>query len=111
MAANFAQLAQIAQSPEFQQRVGYAMSVGAATVYGEVGTTPNHSARAAYAIKVANGNYSLPAATLIVLANSTIAAEATASVPQTGVASTLNTIPDSDIQFAVNSFWNMLAGV
>lgn len=111
MAANFVQLAQIASSQEFQQRVGYAMSVAAATIYAEVGTTANHSARAAYAIKVANGNYSLPAAALTVLANATIAAEAAPSTPQTGVASTLNSIPDSDIQFAVNSFWNMLAGV
>lgn len=104
MAANFAQLAQIAASQEFQQRVSYAMNVAAANVYAEAGTVPSHSARAAYSIKVANGNYNLSAAALAVLTNATIGAEAV-----NGVAG--NAIPDGDIQFSVNSLWNMLAGV
>lgn len=104
MAANFSQLAQIASSQEFQQRVAFAINSAAAAVYSEVTTTPSHSARAAYAIKVANGNYNLAAAALAVLTNATIAAEATIGV-------SLNTIPDSDIQFSINSLWNMLAGV
>lgn len=111
MPANFAQLAQIAASQEFQQRVSYAMNVAAANVYAEAGTVTGHAARAGFAIKVANGSYNLPAAAIAVLTNATIAAEATVSNPQQGVATTLNTIPDADIQFAVNSLWNLLAGV
>lgn len=104
MASNFAQLAQIAASQEFQQRVSYAMNVAAANVYSEAGTTTGHGTRATFATKVANGNYSLSAVSLVVLTNTTIAAEATIGV-------SLNTIPDSDLQFSVNSLWNMLAGV
>lgn len=172
MAANFVQLAQIAASQEFQQRVGYAMGAAAANVYSEAmatnaataagnavlhfasttgvvdgtpvnnltiggvipaGTTVlshtattvtmsasatgagvgsgdsiafvnNHSGRATFSIKVAQGNYNLAAAALAVLTNATIAAEATNGTSG-------NMIPDADIQFAVNSLWNMLAGV
>lgn len=104
MAANFAQLAQIAASQEFQQRVGYAMNVAASNVYSEAGTVTGHGVRATFATKVANGNFNLGAAALAVLTNATIAAEASIGV-------SLNTIPDSDIQFAVNSLWNILAGV
>jgi hypothetical protein len=172
MAATFVQLAAIANSAEFQQRVNYAMVVAAAAVYSETFTTNavtaagnavlhfasttgvvdgspandltaggvipagttvlshtsttvtlsanatgagvgsgdtiafvnNHSARAAFAIKVAQGTYNLQAAAFAVLTNATIAAEATNGVSG-------NTIPDADIQFSVNSLWNMLAGV
>lgn len=65
----------------------------------------NHSARAAFAIKVAQGNYNLSAAAQQVLTNATIAAEAVNDGSQG------NAIPDADIQFSVNSLWNMLAGV
>jgi polyferredoxin len=105
MAASFLQLAQIANSQTFQQRVSYAMSVGAATVYNEASTVTSHNARAAYASKVANGNYNLQAAAAAVLSNATIAAEAVNDGSQG------NAIPDSDIQFAVNSLWNLLTGV
>lgn len=172
MPANFAQLAQIAGSQQFQQRVGYAMSVAAANVYSEAlvtnaptaagsavlhfasttgvvdgspandltsgavipaGTTVlshtattvtlsanvagagvasgdsiafvnNHSARAAFAIKVAQGNFNLQSAALAVLTNATIAAEANTDGSSSAV-------PDSDIQFSANSLWNLLAGV
>lgn len=101
--ATFIALGQIAPTSEFQSRVAYAMGVAAASVYSEAGTVPGHTARAAFANKVANGNYSLPAAALLVLSNATIAAEANNAVSG-------NAIPDSDIQFAVNSLWNLLAG-
>lgn len=101
--ATFAQLGSIATSGEFQQRVAYAMGVAAASVYSEAGTVTGHAARASYANKVANGNYDVAAAALAVLGNSTIAAEGTVGVSG-------NTIPDADIQFAVNSLWNLLAG-
>lgn len=63
-----------------------------------------HAARAAFAVKVANGNYNLAAAALLVLGNSAIGAEANINTAN-GYA-----IPDADIQFAVNSLWNVLAG-
>lgn len=106
--ANFSQLGQIANQMDFQARVAYAMNVAAAAVYSESTGITGHTARAAYANKVANGTYSLPAAALVVLSNSTIAAEAVVTVSQ-GSASG-NSIPDADIQFAVNSLWNLLAG-
>lgn len=101
--ATFNQLAQIAVSPTFQSRVQYAMNAAAVAVYAE--TPPaNHAARAAYATKVANGSFNLSAASYAVLTNSTIGAEAVLTTTPD------NAIPDSDIQFAVNSIWNLLAG-
>lgn len=101
--ATYSQLGQLALTADFQSRVGYAMNVAAEAVYTEVNTVTGHAARAAYATKVVNGNYSLAAACLLVLTNSTIAAEA--SLTTAG-----NSVPDSDIQFSVNSVWNTLAG-
>lgn len=63
-----------------------------------------HVPRAAYAHNVAIGNFDLIGAVFAVLSNSTIAAEAVVTT-QPDFA-----IPDSDIQFAVNSIWNLLAG-
>jgi hypothetical protein len=62
-----------------------------------------HTKRATYATQVVNGNYNLAQAALAVLGNAAIAVEATAGVNG-------NTIPDTDIQFSVNSLWNVLAG-
>lgn len=101
--ATFAQLGTIATQAEYQQRVGYAMGVAAAAVYAESGGTAGHALRAAFATKVANGTYSLSSAAIMVLSNSTIAAEAV-------VTGSGNSIPDSDIQFSVNSLWNVMAG-
>lgn len=63
----------------------------------------NHGARAEFAQKVIAGQYDILDICEAVLGNSTIAAEAT------GVQPDFN-IPDSDIQFAVNSLWNLFAG-
>lgn len=101
--ATFAQLGTIATQGELQQRVSYAMGAAAAAVYAESTGVTGHTARAAYAVKVANGTYDLRSATIMVLGNSTIAAEAT-------VTGANNAIPDADIQFSVNSLWNVLAG-
>lgn len=81
-----------------------ANAVGAGVASGDLMSfVANHSARASFAVKVASGGFSLQAAAFAVLTNATIAAEA-----QIGGG---NNIPDSDIQFAVNSLWNLLAGV
>lgn len=102
--ATFSQLGQIAPTVNFANRVRIAMQTAAAAVYSEVNTTPGHAARVAYATKVANGTYNLGEACFLVLTNSTIAAEAVVTTTPD------NAIPDADIQFAVNSFWNLLAG-
>ena len=102
--ASFNQLGQIAVTPQFQSRVKYAMGVAAASVYAEVNTTTGHAARAAFSVKVSAGNYSVLDAAYAVLGNSSIAAEAVyATQPDFA-------IPDSDIQFAVNSLWNLFSG-
>lgn len=103
MALTFAQAAQLSFQAEFQQRVSYAMAAGAVAVYAEGTGVTGHVARAAYANKVSAGGYSLRDACLAVLTNSTILAEGNAAT------SPGNGIPDADIQFAVNSVWNLLA--
>lgn len=102
--ATFNQLAQVAVSPAFQSRVNYAMNVAAVAVYAESTGTTGHVARAAYAVKVSAGSFNLTAASYAVLTNASIAAEAVVTTTPD------NAIPDNDIQFAVNSIWNLLAG-
>lgn len=103
MALTFAQAAQLSYQAEFQQRVSYAMSAAAVSVYAESTGTTGHVARAAYANKVSAGSYSLRDACLAVLTNATVLAEGNlATLPG-------NAIPDADVQFAVNSIWNLLA--
>jgi hypothetical protein len=63
----------------------------------------NHAARAAFATKVLNGNFVLFNACLGTLTNPTIMTEANPAIAGNG-------IPDTDIQFQVNSIWNALAG-
>jgi hypothetical protein len=105
MAATFLQLATIAQSQSFQQRVNFSMNKAAAAIYNEGAGVTNHSARAAYAIKVANGNFNLGAAAMAVATAAAIVAEAVNDGSQT------NAILDADIDNSVASLWNMLAGV
>lgn len=107
--ASFAQMGQVIFTPgtisqsEFQQRVNYAMSVAAVAVYNESAGTTGHAARAAFATRVLSGNFNLIATCYAVLTNPTIGAEAVPGQPGNG-------IPDADIQFAINSIWNALAG-
>jgi hypothetical protein len=81
-------------------RVEYALMVAAVNIMAEVNTTPSHATRVIYATKVLTGTASIRSAVLAVLTNATIAADATSA-----------SILDSDIQFAVNSVFNALAGV
>ena len=99
--ATFDQIRQIATDPFFQGRVGYATMVAAINVFSEDPATSNHAQRLAFAENVIKGTgYNIGAVTLAVLSNSTIATEATMT-PTPGA-----NVPDSDIQFAVNSLWN-----
>lgn len=101
----FATLSTVAADTGFEARIDYAMMVAAAQIAAEDPGTASHDIRKAFAAKVIAGNYSIARAALAVLTNSTIAAD-TSTSPSPG-----STIPDSDIQFAVNSLWNTLAGV
>jgi hypothetical protein len=71
---------------------------------GDIISFTQHGARASFANRVSAGSYDLLHANYVVLANSTIANEAV----WPGTAD--HSIADADIQFAVNSNWNLLAG-
>lgn len=104
MSATYSQLATIAASSDFQQRTAIAMNKAAGSIYNEGSGVTNHSARAAFAIKVSNGNYTLSAISLAVITASAIIAEAV-------VGTFGNAIADSDIDNSVASLWNMFAGI
>ena len=104
MAATFSDIGNIAADANFQKRVGYALMVAAVNVYSESPGTQAHPARVALAIRVLNGAFGNSTAAIAVMTNATIAAEANfLTVPAFAV-------PDADIQFAINSLWNALAG-
>ena len=102
--ANFDGLATIANDSGFQNRVKVALGVAAANVYSEAGSTAGHGTRAQFAVKVSQGDYNITSICYAVLSNATIAAEANSSTTPDFA------IPDSDIQFAVNSLWNLFSG-
>jgi hypothetical protein len=84
----------------FAGRVEYCLYVAAVNIMAEVNTTPSHAARVTYATKVLSGQASIRPVVEAVLTNSTIASAVDAA-----------SVPDGDIQFAVNSLFNALAGV
>ncbi len=101
--ASYDDLITIAGNNGFQNRIKYALTQAAVSVYNELSSTTGHTQRVAYAESIIQGSYNLAPAALAVLTNSTIAAEATlSSAPGFG-------IPDADMQFAVNSLWDALA--
>lgn len=91
---------EIAGNDIYKRRVEYALFSAAVNVMSEVNTTPSHAARVTYGAKVLAGQADVRAAVIASLTNSTLAA-----------ANTADSIPDSDIQFAVNSLFNALAGI
>lgn len=88
----------VAANATFQSRVKFFLQKAALDVMAEVNTTPNHTARVVFANKVLAGQTSIFEATVAVLTNTTVEGE-------------LFTAPDNDVQFAVNSVYNALAGV
>ncbi len=101
--ASYNDLVTIANNNAFQNRVKYALESAAISIYNEASSSTGHTARVAYASGVIGGNYSLFPTALAVLTNSTLGSEANlAHPPDFG-------IPDSDLQFAVNSMWDALA--
>ncbi len=107
--STFSQLGSIARETDFSNRVQYALFVAAVNVLAEDPGTAGHALRVIYGQRVLANNYSISPVCYAVMANPTIAAEAT--VTPVGEASTGNGVPDGDIQFAVNSLWNAFSGV
>lgn len=103
MAATYSQLGQIAQQPDFINRVQISMMKSAISIYNEGTGVTGHAARAAYAVKVLGGSYALSQVTQGVLTSATIIAEAQQSVAG-------NAINDADIDTQIAAMWNALAG-
>jgi hypothetical protein len=101
--ASFQDLQTIANDAAFRGRCMYALTVAAVANINSAGpTTP----LVAYCTQVLQGAVTGYQVALTVLTNVTIAAEATtASLPG------CTSVSDSDIQFAVNSLFNALAGI
>lgn len=105
MAASFDDISTISANTAFQSRCQYALIVAAIDVMSEANTTGGHAQRLEYAKQVLQAQVSLVVVAMAVLTNATIGAEAVAATTP-GYA-----IPDSDIQFAVNSIFNALSGI
>ncbi len=103
MPASYSDMGAICSQPDFPRRVAVAMGIAAVAIYSEVSTTPGHPARAAYATKVANGNYNLASVCFAVMQSTNIQNTATLSTVGNGIS-------DTDIQTEVNGIWNALAG-
>lgn len=95
----------IANNSGFQGRCLYALQVAAVNVMAESNATAQHENRVIFARQVLNGAVNALNVALAVLTNSSIFAEAVAATTPDYA------IPDSDIQFAVNSLFNALSGI
>lgn len=104
--ASFKDLNTIANDATFQGRCMYALQVAAINVMAETKTTQDHNARADFARRILAANVPALIVTLSALTNSTLAAEASVAAISTDAG-----IPDSDIQFTINSIFNALAGL
>lgn len=103
--ALYRDLINISRQDSLQDRVKYALETAAINVMAESNTVTSHATRVTYAIKVLSGQENLFECAVAVMTNPTIAAEANiATIPDFG-------IPDTDMQSAVNSLFNALAGV
>lgn len=106
--ANTQDLMFIAFQQSFQNRVQYALVNASLAVMTESAGQNGHTSRVTYGSNVLAGTADLLLPSIAVLNNPTIAAEATLTP---AAATPLFAIPDSDIQFAVNSCFSDLAGV
>lgn len=105
--AGFIDLMFIADYGGFQSRVAYPLHKAAIAVMAEDPATAGHVTRVAYAKNIIGGGGVLKQVATAVLTNPTIAAAANKALTQDAGFG----IIDSDIEFAVNSLFNALAGV
>jgi len=104
--ADLQDLGTIANDTAFQQRCMAALESAAENVMTESSGTTDHAQRVNYAKAVISGTVSGLIVAEAVLTNPTIAAEATvASLPG------CTAVPDSDIEYAISSLFNVLAGI
>ena len=89
----------------FQDRITFLAVKAAIAVMAELNTVTNHAERVVYAKKILDGSANMDLYTLAVATNSTIQNEAT-QTPADGF-----NVPDADIEFAVNSLFDAMAGV
>lgn len=104
--ATFQDLSAISQDGNFRGRCFYSLVKAAIAVMAESSATDQHEKRVVFADTVLTGGVDSSRVALAVLTNSTIAAEADASLINSGAG-----IADSDIEFTVNSMFNAFAGV
>lgn len=102
--ASFKDLMTIANDSGFQKRVQFCVEKAAVAVMAESNTTSGHVLRVQYAHKVLAGLGSYLEWATAVVTNSTIASEANATTTPDFA------IPDSDIEFVVNSMYNAFSG-
>jgi hypothetical protein len=101
--AGFQDLQTIANDTAFRGRCLYALTVEAIAIMSNSESTVP---LVEYAIEVLGGSVNTYQVALTALTNSTIASEATtASLPG------CTAVPDSDIQYAVNTYFGYMAGV
>lgn len=106
--ADLQDLGTIANDPAFQARCMTALEAASVAILAEGDNVVNHTQRAAFASEVMDHQNQVSAFAVAeaVLTNATIAAEATvASLPG------CTAVPDGDIQFAINSVFEDLAGI
>ena len=90
----------VVDDTDYNRRVEYALFVSAVLVMSESKITNSHAERAIFATRVLSGQTSIRAAVLTSLTTPSLA----------NVATTVE-ITDLDLQTAVNSLFNTLAGV
>jgi hypothetical protein len=94
----------VVKQPMFQGRVKSFMSSAAVAVMAETNTTNSHVERVAYANKVLDGSASVIEYAYAVMSNPTLKAAVDAGAENDG-------ITDGDMEFAVSSVFNAMAGV
>lgn len=104
MATTSTQAMAVARNATFQDRVFYCMTLAAANVMAELSTTTGHALRVTFAKSVLAGTANVFSYAAGALTNTTLFAEVNLAAPDFG-------IPDTDLQFAVNSLFSAYAGV
>lgn len=103
------QLTALSADPAFRQRVRNLVLLEAAVVAGEVNTTPNHSARTAFAFKLLGSPGLCDQVADILCARTNLTASAvTFDFSKRGV---VTDATDAAIRSQIATDWNMLSGV
>lgn len=96
-----------AKNAVFQDRIKFLMQKSAVSVIGEVGTTPGHTERLAYAKTVLDGTASVFEMAVATTTNATVLAAIGVNPDN---ATDPLTVTDSDLEFTVNGLWDDFSG-